>query len=57
MYDDLGREIAQDDDGGDGTDARLVARTLPGTYLVGVKQVGDQSGFVRLLAERFIPAP
>ncbi len=57
MYDDLGREIAQDDDGGDGTDARLVARTLPGTYLVGVKQVGDHSGFVRLLAERFIPAP
>jgi hypothetical protein len=57
LYDDLGREIAQDDDGGDGTDARMVARTLPGTYLIGVKQVGDHSGFVRLVAERFVPAP
>ncbi|WP_386679185.1 ABC transporter substrate-binding protein [Loktanella sp. R86503] len=57
MYDDLGREVAQDDDGGDDTNARMVARTVPGTYLIGLKQVGDQTGFVRLLAERFVPAP
>ena len=35
----------------------MVARTLPGTYLISVKQVGDHSGFVRLVAERFVPAP
>ena len=57
LYDDLGREIAQNDDGGSGTDAMLTARTLPGTYVIGLKQVGDNSGFVRLLAERFVPAP
>ena len=57
MYDDLGREIARDDDGGDNTDARLTGRTMAGTYLIGVRQVGNRSGFVRLLMERFVPAP
>ncbi|MFZ3581207.1 ABC transporter substrate-binding protein [Loktanella sp. DJP18] len=55
IYDDLGREISQDDDGGDGTNARLAARVLPGTYLIAVKQVAEQTGFVRLLAERYVP--
>ena len=57
MYDDLGREVARDDDGGDDTNARLVGRTMAGTYLIGVRQVGDRSGFVRLLMERFVPTP
>ena len=57
LYDDLGREIARDDDGGDDTNARIAARVMTGTYLVGVRQVGDNSGFVRLLLERYVPAP
>lgn len=57
LYDDLGREVARDDDGGDSTDARLTGRVMAGNYLVGVRQVGNRSGFVRLLMERYIPAP
>ena len=58
MFDDLGREVAQNDDYGDGLDAQLTARVTPGTYLVGAKQVGaGTQGFVRLLFERYIPAP
>ena len=57
MYDDLGREIARDDDGGDGTNARMTGRTMAGTYLIGLRQVSDRTGFVRLIMERYVPAP
>ena len=57
IYDDLGRELARDDDGGGATNARLTARVAAGTYLIGVRQVSDRTGFVRLLLERYVPAP
>ncbi|SHF51218.1 hypothetical protein SAMN05444339_10772 [Loktanella atrilutea] len=57
LFDSLGRQIAQNDDEGQGTDARVTARVQAGTYVIGVKQVGDQTGFVRLLAERYVKAP
>ncbi|TQS71815.1 ABC transporter substrate-binding protein [Rhodobacteraceae bacterium] len=56
LYDDLGRQIALNDDNGSSTDAQISARVLAGTYMIGVKQVQDRSGFVRLLMERFIAA-
>ena len=57
LYDDLGRQIAQNDDNGSGTDSLMTARVLPGQYLIGLKQVQDMTGFVRLVLERYIPAP
>ncbi|KQI69872.1 ABC transporter substrate-binding protein [Loktanella sp. 3ANDIMAR09] len=56
VYDVAGREIAQNDDTPSGTDAQVMPRVNAETYLIGVKQVGDRQGFVRLLLERFVPA-
>ena len=57
LYDDLGRQIALNDDNGQSTDAQLTVRVQTGIYLIGVKQLQDRNGFVRLLLERFIAAP
>ena len=56
VYDDLGREIGQNDDYGDGLDSLVMARLQPGTYIIGVRQYDGGQGFVRLLAERYIRA-
>ncbi|MCB5199420.1 DVUA0089 family protein [Loktanella sp. TSTF-M6] len=56
VFDVAGREIAQNDDTPSGTDAQVMPRVNAETYLIGVKQVGDRQGFVRLLLERFVPA-
>ncbi|SEM62350.1 hypothetical protein SAMN04488003_102152 [Loktanella fryxellensis] len=57
MYDDLGREVAFNDDTPPGTNAQIAERTQPGTYLIALKQVGDRAGIVRLVMERFAPVP
>ena len=57
LYDDFGRQIGMNDDAGDTLNSLLTARVQTGTYLVGVKQVGDSAqGFIRLLMERYVPA-
>ena len=56
MYDDLGRKVAENDDGTDGLNSMITARVQPGTFIVGVRQVGDAQGFIRLVMERYIPA-
>lgn len=56
MFDDLGRKIAENDDGNDGLNSMITARVQTGTYLIGVRQVGDAQGFVRLVMERYVPA-
>jgi hypothetical protein len=57
LYDDFGRQIGMNDDAGDALNSLLTARVQTGTYLVGVKQVGDSAqGFIRLLMERYVPA-
>lgn len=56
MFDDLGRKVAENDDGNDGLNSMITARVQTGTYLVGVRQVGDAQGFVRLVMERYVPA-
>lgn len=57
LYDDFGRQIGMNDDAGDALNSLLTARVQTGTYLVGVKQVGDSTqGFIRLLMERYVPA-
>ncbi|WP_439155695.1 ABC transporter substrate-binding protein [Yoonia sp.] len=56
VYDDLGREIGQNDDYGDGLDSMVIGRVQEGTYLIGVKRYEDGQGFIRLLVERYVRA-
>lgn len=57
VYDDLGRQIAVNDDYGEGLDSLIAARVVPGTYLIGVKQVETgYAGLIRLLFEHYTPA-
>ncbi len=56
VYDDLGRQVGQNDDYGDGLDSLVMARVERGTYIIGVKQYDGGSGFIRLLAERYVRA-
>lgn len=56
VYDDLGREVGQNDDYGDGLDSLVMARIQGGTYIIGVKQYDGGQGFVRLLVERYVRA-
>ena len=56
VYDDLGRQVGQNDDYGDGLDSLVMARVQGGTYIIGVKQYDGGQGFIRLLAERYVRA-
>ena len=56
LYDDLGRKVSENDDGHDGLNSMITARVLAGTYIIGVRQVGEAQGFVRLVMERYVPA-
>lgn len=57
MYDDLGRQVGYNDDHDGGLDSLLTVRVQPGTYLVAVRQLdNDTIGFVRMLMERYVPA-
>lgn len=57
LFDDFGREIAYNDDNGTSLDSLLTARVMPGTYLVGVRQLSEgTSALTRMLFERYVPA-
>lgn len=57
LFDDFGREIAYNDDGPTSLDPLLTARVMPGTYLLGVRQLGEGTqALTRLLFERYVPA-
>ncbi len=57
LFDDFGRQVAYNDDNGDSLDSMLTARVMPGTYLVGVRQLSESSSVLtRLLFERYVPA-
>lgn len=56
IFDDLGREIGVNDDHGDGLDSLLTVRVSPGSYLIGVRQIAETPGLVRLLLERYVRA-
>lgn len=57
MFDDFGRQVAYNDDYGSGLDSLITARVMPGTYLVAVRHLGSgQSGLIRMLFERYVPA-
>jgi hypothetical protein len=56
VYDDLGRQVGVNDDYGDGLDSLIAARLQAGTYIIGVRLFDGNQGFVRLVAERYVPA-
>ncbi|TFL19583.1 PPC domain-containing protein [Jannaschia formosa] len=57
LFDRVGRQVGENDDGPNGLDSFLAMRILPGDYLLAVRLV-DQSarGPVRVLLERYVPA-
>ena len=57
MFDDLGRQVAYNDDSGDSLNSLVTVRVQPGTYMVAVKQLDNStSGFIRMVFERYVPA-
>lgn len=57
MFDDLGRELAYNDDYDGALDSLLTVRVQPGTYLVAVRQLDNStSGTIRMVFERYVPA-
>lgn len=56
LFDDLGREIGFNDDGGEDLDSLLAARVLPGTYLIAVGDISDAGDLMRVVVERYVPA-
>lgn len=57
LYDDLGRQIDLNDDSGGSLDSMIAARVNAGGYMLAVKQLDAGQGLVRILMERYIPAP
>lgn len=57
LFDDFGRQVAYNDDANNTLDSMIAARVLPGTYLVGVRQIGGgQQVLTRMVFERYVPA-
>jgi hypothetical protein len=57
VFDDLGRNVAENDDNGGGLDSMVSARVNPGTYLIALKEVNEgTTGPVRMLLERYVAA-
>ncbi len=57
LFDDFGRQIAYNDDNGQTLDSLITARVMPGTYLVGVRQLNQGTqALTRMLFERYVPA-
>ncbi len=56
LFDDLGREIAYNDDN-NGLDPLVTGRVTAGTYLLAVGEYGEGAGSpVRMVIERYVPA-
>jgi hypothetical protein len=56
LFDGAGRPVGENDDSGTGSNARVAARLVPGSYTVGISALGS-GGLLRLVMERFVPAP
>lgn len=53
LYDDLGRQVAFNDDANNTLDSMLAARVMPGTYLVAVRQYSASPMMTRMVFERY----
>ncbi len=55
MFDDMGQQVARNDDSNGTLDSMIAVRVLPGTYLIGVRQVGDGVAVpTRMLFARYL---
>ncbi len=58
LFNDIGQEIAFNDDSGGTLNSQIVARVQQGRYLLAVRQYSDNyQGIIRIATERFVPAP
>ena len=58
LYNDIGQEIAFNDDFGGTLNSQIVARVNAGRYLLAVRQCSDFfQGIIRIATERYVPAP
>lgn len=58
LYNDLGQEIAFNDDHGGTLNSQITAQVPAGRYLLAVRQYfQDYNGIIRLATQRFVPAP
>ncbi|MEX3015083.1 PPC domain-containing protein [Gymnodinialimonas hymeniacidonis] len=57
LYNDLGQEIAYNDDSNGTLNSEIVARVNAGRYLLAVRQYSDgYQGIIRIATERYVPA-
>lgn len=56
VFDDLGRQVALNDDNGESYDSLVAARLDRGTYVVGLRDISGNPGFARMVFERYVPA-
>lgn len=58
LYDDLGQEIAFNDDFGGSLNSQITARVQAGRYMLAVSQYSEgYQGIIRIALERYVPAP
>lgn len=57
LYNDLGQELAFNDDNGGSLNSQITARVPAGQYLLAVRQYSDSyQGIIRIATERYVPA-
>jgi hypothetical protein len=57
VFDDFGRQVSYNHDANNTLDAMIAARVLPGTYVIGVANLGSgQQVLTRMLFERYVAA-
>ncbi|UWQ94180.1 PPC domain-containing protein [Rhodobacteraceae bacterium M385] len=57
LFNDLGQEIAYNDDHGGSLNSQITARVQAGRYLLAVRQYSDNyQGIIRIATERYVPA-
>lgn len=57
LYNDLGQELAFNDDSGGSLNSQITARVPAGQYLLAVRQYSDNyQGIIRIATERYVPA-
>lgn len=57
LYNDLGQELAYNDDFGDTLNSQITARVQAGHYLLAVRQYSEgYNGIIRIATERYVPA-
>lgn len=57
LYNDLGQELAFNDDSGGSLNSQITARVGAGRYLLAVRQYSDSyQGIIRIATERYVPA-